>query len=199
MENKMENNCFYFIITSVVNVKQYSIYTPEERYEQTKITIQSIKKFVKSAKIIVLECCEDIVFDDVRMFYIKPPELFYTHKSNGEAFYLKTFLTSETFPPDAFFFKISGRYFLNEHFNIELFDKNNFNARQVDHGDGKCCVTSLFGFPCNKIDILISQLDKIDNYNDNIEHTLFKGIPFNNISFLGISGYLARSGMFIVY
>ena len=191
-------NNIIFIVTSVVNVKNLSVYTPEERYSQTKITIQSIKRFVPNAKIIVLETSKNISFDDVTMMYFEPPDGFYYNKSVGEASYLKMFLSSTNFPPDTFFFKISGRYFLNEKFKLELFDKNEINAREVIQSNGKCCVTSLFGFPSSKIELIMERLNNVIMYGY-IEHNLLKGISFNNISFLGISGYISPTGLFINY
>jgi len=187
-----------FIVTSVVNVQKLSLYTHEERYAQTKITIQSIKKFVPGAKIIVLETSKNVSFDDVTMMYFEPLDRFYDDKSVGEASYLKMFLSSTNFPPDTFFFKISGRYFLNEHFKFELFDKNHINAREVSQSDGKCCVTVLFGFPSSKIKLLLERLNYVIS-NGYIEYNLLKGISFNNISFLGVSGYISPTGLFINY
>lgn len=126
--------------------KTRSVYSTEERFQQTQFTIQTIKKYIPDPYIIIVECsylneeqynffnnnCDHIInlFNDnesKQCIYSKSKALGegtmtikaleYILKSNIEYNY---------------FFKISGRYFLNEHFNIEYFI-NEYNViKQTD-------------------------------------------------------------------
>jgi hypothetical protein len=51
-------NNIIFIVTSVVNVKNLSVYTPEERYSQTKITIQNFKPQINKTNKLIPICID---------------------------------------------------------------------------------------------------------------------------------------------
>jgi hypothetical protein len=205
---------YLFIITSMVHCT-LSVYTPSERYNQTLITIQSIKKYVPDCQIVVIENSREIVFNDTLMFYT---ENNYAHKSIGECSILLSFLNSDIYKSMDIdiVFKISGRYYLNENFKLYKFDsfctriintKNDPNDKNILPAD-YCGVSCLFSFPKNKTDIFINTLlltiDCIskniinDITKNDIEHYLFKN-NFVDVGVLGISGHLAPTGTFIKY
>jgi hypothetical protein len=217
-----------FVITSIVKLEnpKSSIYNPIERYNQTCNTISSIKSKLPGAKIVVVEASKTIndrkfYFEGVDMFYIKNDDI-YKCKSSGECILLKTFLQSDFFKKYSdinFLFKISGRYYLNDNFNINNFDSNKINARKIDTKNDPneqnynsnvlystnpdfCHVTNLFCFPFLKS---ITICECLDNYLKNaegkdVEHILFKNCnDINNVIELGVSGNQAPNGKFVKY
>ena len=197
-----KRNNYLFVITSVVNVKCRSIYNSEERYNQTLITIKTIKKHVINANIVVVELSKDIVFDDVTMFYITDlPDVVYYDKTLGESLILKTFFNSDVFRSidTDYIFKISGRYYLNDLFNMNNFNLNEFNSNKTLMNE-ECYSTCFFGIPPSKINILLNNLDNIisNPYNGDIEHRLFKNTYVNNVN-MGVSGNIAPTGQLINY
>lgn len=218
----MQNTNILFIVTSVVYTTIQSVYTPNERYEQTINTIQSINKYVKNAHIIVVETSlidQEIVFDNVIMFYMRYQKC--GDKSINEAITIKSFLRTDFYKEFInknnidLVFKISGRYFLNEHFDITKFDYSRFASRLVDTKNDPndshynpetdsiepdyCHITQLFAFPSNKTDELCERmqyvLDNIGIKGVNIEHLIFQGLSdINNVDILGISGHIAPNG-----
>jgi hypothetical protein len=200
------------------------------QFLQTSNTIQSIRNKVPNAKIVVLEASFGnnikFIFDDVIMYYIDNNEICY-HKSIGEAIILKKFLHSDIYKSliendNYMVCKISGRYYLDDNFNINNFDNNKINCHLVEntHNDPNtthydinniivyskpCSVTSLFGFPANMTEYMIESLqyviENITYFGSDIEHFLFKNVPIdkiNNINIIGISGNIT-SGPFLSY
>ena len=127
---------FCFIITSVIYPKQKelsysstrSVYNPEERAAQTLKTIESIKEKVPGAKIVLVESGlrENLPFDLAKKAdqYLYLGNKFLARracdskfKSLGEAIMLLYAGKRIKFNAEIFF-KISGRYFLDENFNI---------------------------------------------------------------------------------
>ena len=128
---------YCFIITSVIYPKpgkqvQYngirSIFSPEERAEQTLRTVESIRLKVPGAKIILVESgLQEILPYELakkvdQYSYVGNKKLVRwscdsKQKSLGEIMMLYYAMKKFKFPAD-FYFKISGRYFLNEEFNL---------------------------------------------------------------------------------
>jgi len=217
-----------FVITSIVKLEnpKSSIYNPIERYNQTSNTISSIKSKLPGAKIVVVEASKTIndrkfYFEGVDMFYVKNDDV-YKCKSSGECILLKIFLQSDFFKQYSdvnLLFKISGRYYLNDNFNINNFDSTKINARKIDTKNDPneknynpnvlystnpdfCHVTSLFCFPFLKTRTICECLDNYlkSGEGKDVEHILFKYCTdVNNVTELGLSGYLAPNGVFINY
>ncbi len=143
--NLNEPKSFCFLVTSVIYPKLdkkitygsvRSVFDPEERAKQTLKTIESIRDKVPQAKIILIEAGlkRDLPFalnDKVDNFiYIGDKRTVRwacdsRFKSLGEAAML--LYVAETFKEKVdFYFKISGRYFLNENFNINEWRQGQF-------------------------------------------------------------------------
>jgi len=115
-----------------------SIYTREERFEQTKKTIESIKEKISDCKILLIECT-DFTEEENNYFsnncdYILNlwdnkelhDKIFGLSKSLGEGtltIMALRFIISNDLKFDNFF-KISGRYFLNDYFDFERFEND---------------------------------------------------------------------------
>jgi hypothetical protein len=135
--NKAHNKTKYcFIITSVIYTKQKelsyantrSVYNPEERALQTLQTIASIKEKIPEAKIVLVESGlrKELPQDLSRRVdqYLYVGDNFLARracdskfKSLGEAVMLLVAMGKIEYNA-AVFFKISGRYFLDNSFNI---------------------------------------------------------------------------------
>lgn len=211
------------IINSIIDIpnlplsysKKRSVYSTDERFVQTQYTIQTIKKYIPDPYIIIVECsyfneeqykffynnCDHIInlFNDIdskNFIYSKS-------KSAGEGtmtikaleYILKSNIEYN------YFFKISGRYFLNEHFNINDFI-NEYNViKQTD----KISINTTF-YKINKkhlytlLKFLKNSYDKMINCIG--YETLFKlfidSINDNKyINNLGCSGNIAICGTLV--
>ena len=228
MKNYMD---VLFLVTSLVkpNDGYCSVFTMEERFQQTKNTINSIKNKVPNAVIVVLEASHTslVMFNDVFMFYIDHCLIDNPFsKSIGEAKILQIFLNSDCYKnltktSNFLVFKISGRYFLDDNFDIRNFHRHEINCRILDtkndpndtHYDVMdkitknpdiCTVTTLFSFPSEMTEFFLTRLqyviDIIPRGGKDIEHRIFEGHVHNlhNIDLIGISG-TQTTGRFVTY
>lgn len=160
-----------FIIPSCVNFDSSialdyspvrSVYSPKERFEQTLETISSIRRLSHTSDILLCEMSElsevdqEILSSKTDYFIYRNKDnhstfdFFKDHpnKSHGESFaILKSllYLKNMQFPLYDVYFKISGRYKLNNNFNIHNHTSCLFNAKQHDHFEGGV-FTTLFSF-----------------------------------------------------
>jgi hypothetical protein len=139
------------IITSIIDTCKKgfsysdtrSFWTKEERFEQTKKTIYSVKKYIPNNKILVIEC--SLLTSDERCFFQENTDYFLNlydlndkiilekinspSKSIGEGTMTTfglDFLLNNNIEFDNLF-KLSGRYWLNDNFNYNFYD-NNFSS-----------------------------------------------------------------------
>jgi len=117
-----------------------SIFNKEQRFEHTKKTILSIREKIPDNKIFLIECSqltdsESIFFKENVDYFINIMDtdnekiiqrMFTPSKSMGEGT-MTTIALWHLFNNSIEFdnlFKISGRYWLNENFNYDLYDNN---------------------------------------------------------------------------
>lgn len=137
-------------ITSVINTpniplsysKVRSIYTRDERFEQTKITIESIKKKMPNTIILLVEFSDFTNYEEqeeylktnvhyyLNLWYSKDreylKEYIYSHiKALGECKMtieiIKYMKENNIFKNYDIFYKISGRYYLNDKFDNNIY------------------------------------------------------------------------------
>ena len=195
--------------------KTRSVYSTDERFKQTQITIQTIKKYIPDPYIIIVECsyfneeqynffsdnCDHIInlFND----NLSKKCIYGISKALGEGtmtikaleYVLKSNIEFN------YFFKISGRYFLNEHFNIDDFI-NEYNViKQTD----KISINTTF-YKINKKNVYTLLNFLKNNYNHMYNcigyEVLFKlfidSINDNKyINNLGCSGNIAVCGTLV--
>ena len=210
---------YCFIITSVIFPKQgkliqyngpRSIFSPEERAKQTQQTIDSIYSKVPGAKIILVESGlqENLPFDLAKKvnqyIYVGNKKLVRwscdsKQKSLGEIMML--YYAMKRFKCSAdFYFKISGRYFLNAEFNLHDWEEGEFVLQYIKE-DYIC--TRLYGFRKSAYSIWKSALLKgipLTMVAYPIENTLAKYIPrkkVHRLVRLGVSGIGASSSEII--
>lgn len=141
------------LITSIINTptnplsysKTRSVFTREERFSQTKRTIESIKQKLPHSKIIIVECT-DFIHEEQEYFnktchYVlnlwKNKDLhdniFGPSKSLGEGTMtiaaLKYIIDNNL--DYTYLYKISGRYWLNDKFKLDEIKTNVF--KQINH------------------------------------------------------------------
>jgi hypothetical protein len=149
-----------FIVTSVIHFSKNtlshsavrSVFTPAERTTQTIKTVASIREKIPGAAIILLEMGKDKNIGENLISLVDKYVFIGNHtlvkwavngklRGLGEAMGLieskKELLTDADF-----YCKISGRYFLNEEFEPELWKGNFFLAKKYETGIS----TRLYGF-----------------------------------------------------
>lgn len=211
------------LITSVIDTPNKplsysslrSFFSKEERFEQTKKTIETVKKYIPDSKILLVECShmndeETEYFNNNCDYFLNlwnktelHPAIFGLSKSWGEGTMTiqaleYIFLNDLNFEN---FFKISGRYHLNDDFNYDIYNNDKYIFKKIND-DINNITTVLYKIPFNKIkelhSFLISQTDdmiKCIGY-EVLFGNYIKTIDLNNIFFvdkIGIQGYLAVS------
>ena len=150
------------LITSVINTPNNplsysnvrSVFTREERYDQTKKTIESIREKIPNCKIMIVECT-DFTLEEKEYFerncdYILNlwdkkelhPHIFGISKADGEGTMMIQSLKhiiENKFEYNNLF-KISGRYFLNSSFDYELYNNNNNIFKKIENICNICTV-----------------------------------------------------------
>ncbi len=212
--NDKEPSSFCFIITSVIYSKQGTIqynsprtvFTPEQRAEQTIETIGSIRAKVPGAKIILVESGmrEKLPLDLEKYadqyIYVGNKKLVRLacdsqYKSLGEIMMLVYAIKRFKVTAD-FYFKISGRYYLADQFAINDWKQGLFLLQYIQE-DYIC--TRLYGFRAEALNIWKYALLKsiplaLAGYA--VENTLAKYIPRNQVhrlERLGVMGIGASS------
>lgn len=190
-----------------------STYTPQERFEQTKKTIDSIKEKIPEYKIFIVECSN--LSEEEHNYFTKNSDYFLNLINNDSAkediySYSKS-LGEGTMTQYAIeyiiqnkiqfenFFKISGRYWLTDRFDYNKFDNKNCIVRHYCQNSG--AFTAIYKLP---------SLSVIENYknfllkkrNDMINcigyeilfYNFIKEYYIDNliiISPIGLSGYVS--------
>ena len=212
------------LITSIVNTPNKplsytntrSVFSRKERFEQTKLTIQSIKAKIPNNKILLVECSD---FNEEEKLYFEKEcdyilnlwdkkelqcTIFGLSKALGEGtLTIQAFLyINENNILYANLFKISGRYWLNDNFDYNIFNNEMLIFKKINDNN---ISTVLYKFPPHIQECLHVFLK--DNYN-NMKNfigyeTLFsnflKSIKYNNtilLDKLGVSGYVTVCGSF---
>jgi hypothetical protein len=207
----MENDIF--LITSVINTGNHpwsytqirSVYNPEERFEQTCKTVNSIRMKTK-AKIFLIECSElsveqeeilknkvDIFVNTFHISDIRKACLNTNMKGYGEVVKCKYAIEILKHKKFNRLFKISGRYFLNDNFDEKNYSQNDFTfLNQQD-----CFVTVLYSVPYELLSDYSTGLDKSIKYYETrgpigletlLPNYLF---PKKLIKVLGVQGLVA--------
>lgn len=145
------------LITSVIDppntplsyTKCRSVYTKEERFEQTKKTILSIREKIPNNKILMIECSK--LTADERRYFKEHVDFFVNIHDSGHVnlinrmFTISKSLGEGTMTIVALrfiiennircdnFFKCSGRYWLNDNFDYELYNNNISCVREINN------------------------------------------------------------------
>lgn len=203
------NSCIYYANKPLSYSPIRSKYTPKERLAQTYKTIDSIRSHCPNARIILIE--DGINGDLLNELKTKVDEYAYigNHflvrlavdsrwKGLGEVITL-LLARKHLINKGNFFLKICGRYYLNDNFNLDLWNLNKFNF----FNKNQVYSTRLYGFSNSLFNEWQKALFKAIPFlllNQSIEYLLKKFINENKINYLkklGIAGYIAPTGGFI--
>ena len=207
-----------FIITSVIDFPQKSLsysnirslYSKEERLKQTIETIESIKKNCPGADIVLCEAGNTDYSTDLKdittqYHYIGKDFLIAkaiksTFKGFGEVCMMLSILNKMYYgEPGTLVFKISGRYTLNDTFDIKNWNSSKFNFKS----NQETYSTRLYALPythINKLKIVLVAIVPFLLLGVSIEKALTYIIPkkrISNLKTLGVSGKVAVDGSII--
>lgn len=215
LENKPDNKNDLVLITSKIIVtnnpftyiKTRSIYTKKERLEQTVETIKSVRKYLPKAFIVLFdnsiftldEYIALYTLSDLFINITNSEELnYYTDqciiKAYGELYQTKYFLDLIKEFRFNNFFKISGRYMLNETFNYSNYDNEN-NIFKKNPGVTKYYYTSFYKISKKNFDQFKNKINDLSEYVkvnrdlDTADYELFMPatLSFKEIKNLGIT------------
>jgi hypothetical protein len=184
-----------FIITSVINTistnltyGKRSYYSMNERFQQTLHTIHSIKQNVPESTIYLVEGSKitndmEFIIESLVDYYINVKDITYIKngiesklKGYGEAVQIEYLISNYNFKEYDYVFKISGRYYLNNNFNLEYL--LNFNSILFCKGKSKnppIVSTVLYMIPNSYIDEITDLYIKIGKLYENYNIHLLRG------------------------
>lgn len=229
-----------FVVTSAVNSK-FGVFNPHERLGQTLATIETIRHKVPGSKIILMECAGTPLTPDQEAILEESVDVFldYTNDEDVQAIYqsdnwdvvkntteimcfsrtLQQCWEDGDFDDCDRIHKMSGRYLLNDKFNLDVYDQNPdriiigpkhtsqfpFEVTLIKHQ----YMARLWSWPKEftptVIDVYNNSLAYISDrivkggYAD-IEHVLYRFLPppmVTEIEELGVEGIIAPNGVAI--
>ena len=193
--NALESKNIVFISSKVIvstNKFNYSgsrsIYTTEERYEQTLKTIESIRHYIPNSYIILFDNSDfdekqyselktkcDLflnVCNDVDVYEYTNNKIYKLYGELAQTAYVLKYI-SENLGHLKFdnFFKISGRYWINESFNYNSYiNNNNIFKRKPDVTDRRYYYTSFYKISNKKfrgfVDLIVGMFNESKTHNE---------------------------------
>lgn len=218
MSGRSNSSSDIFLITSVINTGAVawsycatrSFYSPQERYEQTLQTIDSIRNLNDTSRIFLVECSElspemnetlkskvDYYLQCVDDADVRAACLNSEKKGYGEA--KKCLKAVEYLQANNILFnrlfKISGRYFLNSQFEKSRFSESTYTFKKKTHGSNS---TVLYSVPYALLNHYYAALKQTcEVYKHHIigyEIVLpSRCTPMSEIDIVGVSGKVAVS------
>jgi hypothetical protein len=214
------------LITSVTNTPNKpftytnirSVYSRKERFEQTKLTIQSIKKYIPNNKILLVDCSnfneEEEKYFEKECDYIL--NLWNKNELHDNIFGMSKALGEGTQTMEAFNYikknkifynnliKISGRYWFSDNFDYNIYNNEALIFVKIDNNAVR---TVSYKIPNNMQETLFNFL--INNYDkmkagigyEILISNFLKSIEYKNtvlLNKLGVSGYISVCGTFFV-
>lgn len=201
-----------FIITSCIFGK--SIFTPQERYMQTFMSIESVRKYSSESTIVLVEMsflpeewaeklaekCEYLVLcgTNERMQLINN-----TYSASPGELALLAEVTRHLVNPEKIY-KLSGRYYLKEGVPFNKFDYTKYNflmgyCEDGNYEDKRYLHTTFFSLPAQDLNMLDDYYQKaymhiLSKHTHGVEQAFLHVIPNNRINllpFLSCEGYIS--------
>jgi hypothetical protein len=214
------------LITSIVctpnlplsYIKTRSVFTHEQRFEQTKKTIETVRDKIPNVKIIMVEC--SILTETQNDYFMKNVDYFINlidndalrqniysqSKSLGEGTMTMSainYMKNNNIEYDNLF-KITGRYWLSESYNYENFNNNDIVVNYINGNDNNVC-TSLYKLNKTNVDDFHAFL--IENMKNMYECIGYENLfakfikkqqtsKVTNLKKIGVNGYISVSNDF---
>jgi hypothetical protein len=213
------------LITSVIctpdtplsYISTRSVFTHEERFEQTKKTITSIREKIPNSKIFIVECSD--LNKEQNDYIIRNTDYFLNLYDNTEIrknIYSKskslcegtmTYCALDYIINTNIYYdnliKISARYWLSNNFNYNIFDNSNITVKYIENNKNNV-FTALFKLP--KESVLNFKIFLGNSFNEMINcigyEVLFaifietQTIEIITTNLIGIEGYVSVSKEF---
>lgn len=168
----------FILITSILKPpdtpftysKKRSVFTSDERFDQTKKTITEARKKIPDVTIMLIEASK--LTDKQNTYFKQNTDLFYNlidtdliehiyskHKAKAEFTQIRFGLTKffELYGSSSkyvHFFKQCGRYYFNDKFIYEQYDNNNIVAKKINNNINNI-YTSAYKIPVSKLPIFL--------------------------------------------
>lgn len=194
-----------FGICSSINGYNKGIYSMQERFEQTIETIDSIKRLDLGAYIIL--CDNSDILNEHKYELTNIVDLFISgnnsmnDKSYSESQQIIQIIDNIKNLEYDVFFKISGRYFLKDDFDIGKYLNDEINFREFNYDGRFCYSTVLYSFGKRHEDFMKSNYERfiIDRNSVDIETGLYNMMNsvVKKIEYLGVAGNIAPSGEYL--
>lgn len=194
-----------FGICSSINGYNKGIYSMQERFEQTIETIDSIKRLDLGAYIIL--CDNSDILNEHKYELTNIVDLFISgnnsmdDKSYSESQQIIQIIDNIKNLEYDVFFKISGRYFLKDDFDIGKYLNDEINFREFNYDGRFCYSTVLYSFSKRHEDFMKSNYERfiIDRNSVDIETGLYNMMNsvVKKIEYLGVAGNIAPSGEYL--
>lgn len=214
------------LITSVINtsknplsyINTRSVYSYSERLIDTKLTIESVKKYIPNTKIFLIECSHLKREDEEEL---KTLVDVYLNLCNNEKLVAQTSSPSKSMGEGVMtieaikyiienniqyetLFKISGRYWLNDKFNYSLYDNDIICIHRIQNNYNNV-FTCFYKLPRNIAEKWYNfLLNSFSDFENCVGYELIFGKFINNlidkkveISKVGINGYVSVAREFI--
>lgn len=209
----------FVLITSVINTPNTplsytntrSVFSRQDRFEQTKKTIKSVREKLSNSKIIIVECSD---FNEEENNYFKENcdyilnlwnkkelhnYIFGPSKSLGEGTMTIEALKyiEELNLEYQYLYKISGRYWLNENFKVENIQNNIF--KRINKNENNV-FTALYKIDKKTVEKLVFFLiNNIENMKKCIGYEILmsqfvKNIDKKLVDIIGLSGFVTVCG-----
>lgn len=208
------------IVTSLLNCSmQRSVFTREERYLQTKNTLETIRAKIPNGLILLIDITKftqeeedyfkancDVIINESNN--VKMIDIVHDDKNNGERCYLLTAIDTinillSTYPNITNIFKVSGRYFLNQNFNYNNFCNDKTCVFVVDPNIWSNAVaTCLFKLSVYQLNNFYNKLVSYETRNGMCMETwMFSYVmslqnsDYIHIPIMGMTGKIAPNGI----
>jgi hypothetical protein len=212
------------LITSIINPPNTplsygvrSIFNTDQRFEQTKLTIHSVKEKIPNATIFIVECSE---LNEEQNDYFLENSTYFLNLYNNEnlranmhsdskslcegtmTFCALEFLLQNDIKFDNLI-KISGRYYLSDDFDCKLFNNSGIVIKYINNDINnvftglyklpRSCIEKLKLFLQNNVNKMISYIGYEVLFAEFIKEKCID-IHIDNHTVLGLSGYVSVSG-----
>ena len=192
-------NLVLVVAVTNFNNPDLSCFSPKVRLEQLKNTIITVRNKIPDSYIVIIEGSKVTEEQEKEMSLFNADEIILRANEITQA---KSFQELNNRITIRNFSKISGRYELTDSFK---FSDGEIIIKKIEPNDNwsgrGVCVTRFYQFPFHMIGHYKEKLDmiSINGIGIDIEHSFYEYdvVPHDSVDEIGLSGYLAPTGVLI--